>query len=132
MDKTELDPLPRVILVAGLGLLTIGKTVKETKISADIYQHTIDIIQKSFSVGDYVPLKSNDLFDMEYWYLEQAKLGKSKAPLLQGKVAYITGAASGIGLATAKLFAEHGANLYLVDLTEDKLNEAEEEIRKKF
>ena len=132
VDKTELDPLPRVILVAGLGLVTIGKTVKETKISADIYQHTIDIIHKSFSIGDYVPLKPNDLFDMEYWSLEQAKLGKSKAPLLQGKVAYITGAASGIGLATAKLFAEHGANLYLVDLSENKLREAEDTIRKKF
>ena len=69
---------------------------------------------------------------MEYWSLEQAKLGKSKAPLLQGKVAYITGAASGIGLATAKLFAKHGANLYLVDLSADKLYEAEDTIRKNF
>jgi len=131
-DKTELDPLPRVLLVAGLGLLTIGKTVKETKIAADIYQHTIDIIHKSFSVGDYAPLKSDDLFDMEYWSLEQAKLGKSKAPLLQGKVAYITGAASGIGLATAKLFADQGANLYLADLNADKLNVAADAIREKY
>ena len=131
IDKTELDRLPRVLLVAGLGLLTIGKTVKETRISADIYQHSIDIIHKSFSLGDYVPLSSSDLFDMEYWSLEQAKLGKSKAPALQGKVAYITGAASGIGLATAKLFAEQGANLFLADRTADKLNEAADAIRKK-
>jgi rhamnose utilization protein RhaD (predicted bifunctional aldolase and dehydrogenase)/NAD(P)-dependent dehydrogenase (short-subunit alcohol dehydrogenase family) len=131
-DKTELDPLPRVLLVAGLGLLTIGKTVKETKIAADIYQHTIDIIHKSFSVGDYAPLKSDDLFDMEYWSLEQAKLGKSKAPLLQGKVAYITGAASGIGLATANLFAEQGTNLYLADLNAEKLDVAADAIRKKY
>lgn len=131
-DKTELDPLPRVLLVVGLGLLTIGKTVKETKIAADIYQHTIDIIHKSFSVGDYAPLKSDDLFDMEYWSLEQAKLGKSKVPPLQGKVAYITGAASGIGLATAKLFAEQGANLYLADLNNDKLNVSADAIRKKY
>jgi rhamnose utilization protein RhaD (predicted bifunctional aldolase and dehydrogenase)/NAD(P)-dependent dehydrogenase (short-subunit alcohol dehydrogenase family) len=131
-DKTELDSLPRVLLVAGLGLLTIGKTVKETKIAADIYQHTIDIIHKSFSVGDYAPLKSDDLFDMEYWSLEQAKLGKSKAPSLQGKVAYITGAASGIGLATAKLFAEQGANLYLADLNNDKLNVEVEAICRQY
>jgi len=131
VDKTELDRLPRVLLVAGLGLLTIGKTVKETRISADIYQHSIDIIHKSFSLGDYVPLGSSDLFDMEYWSLEQAKLGKSKAPALQGKVVYITGAASGIGLATARLFAEQGANLFLADRTADKLIEAADAIRKK-
>ena len=131
VDKTELDRLPRVLLVAGLGLVTIGKTVKETGIAADIYQHTIDIVHKSFSVGTYEPLDSSDLFDMEYWSLEQAKLGKSKAPALQGKVAYITGAASGIGLATAMLFAEQGANLFLADVTKDKLNEAAEAIRKK-
>ena len=130
IDKTELDRLPRVLLVAGLGLVTIGKTVKETRISADIYQHSIDIIHKSFSLGDYVPLSSSDLFDMEYWSLEQAKLGKSKAPALQGKVVYITGAASGIGLSTAQLFAEQGANLFLADRTADKLNEAADAIRK--
>ena len=131
VDKTELDQLPRVLLVAGLGLVTIGKTVKETGISADIYQHTIDIIHKSFSVGEYKPLEPSDLFDMEYWSLEQAKLGKSKAPILQGKVVYITGAASGIGLATARLFAEQGANVFLTDVTADKLHEAAESIRKK-
>ena len=131
VDKTELDQLPRVLLVAGLGLVTIGKTVKETRISADIYQHTIDIIHKSFSVADYVPLDASDLFDMEYWSLEQAKLGKSKASALQGKVVYITGAASGIGLATAKLFADQGANLFLVDITADTLGEIAEGIRKK-
>jgi NAD(P)-dependent dehydrogenase (short-subunit alcohol dehydrogenase family) len=131
VDKIELDRLPRVLLVAGLGLVTIGKTVKETKIAADIYQHTIDIIHKSFSVADYVPLDSGDLFDMEYWSLEQAKLCKSKAPPLQGKVVYITGAASGIGLATAKLFADQGANLFLADRTEENLRVAAAEIRKK-
>ena len=131
VDKKELDRLPRVILIAGLGLVTIGKTVKETEVSADIYQHTIDIIHKSFSIAAFVPLNSSDLFDMEYWSLEQAKLGKSKAPPLQGKVVYITGAASGIGLATAKLFAGQGANLFLVDRTEENLQSAAEEIRKK-
>ena len=131
VEKTELDRLPRVLLVAGLGLVTIGKTVKEARISADIYQHTIDIIHKSFSVADYKPLDSSDLFDMEYWSLEQAKLGKSKALPLQGKVVYITGAASGIGLATARLFAQQGANLFLIDVTVDRLEEAADEIRNK-
>ncbi len=129
-DKTELDRLPRVVLVAGLGLVTVGKTVEEMRIAADIYQHSIGIIHKSFSLGSYAPLSSGDLFDMEYWSLEQAKLGKSNAAVLQGKVVYITGAASGIGLATAKLFAERGANLFLADTTAENLNEAAAAIRK--
>ena len=111
IEKKELDPLPRIILITGLGLVSIGKSVKEAKIAADIYQHTINIIRKAFNVGRFAPLKDDDLFDMEYWSLEQAKLGKSKPALAQGKIVYITGAASGIGLATAELFAKNGANL---------------------
>jgi len=124
VDLKELDPLPRVILVAGLGLVTMGKTVKETKIAADLYEHTLEIIQSAFDIGTYAPLNDTDLFDMEYWSLEQAKLGKTQPALLQGQVAYITGAASGIGRATANLFAQQGANVYLVDLNGEALEEA--------
>ena len=124
IDMKELDPLPRVVLVDGLGLVTVGKTTKETRISADLYEHTIDIIQSAFDIGSYTPLPETDLFDMEYWSLEQAKLGKAQPPLLQGQVVYITGAASGIGRATAELFAQKGANVYLVDLNEKALEKA--------
>jgi rhamnose utilization protein RhaD (predicted bifunctional aldolase and dehydrogenase)/NAD(P)-dependent dehydrogenase (short-subunit alcohol dehydrogenase family) len=132
VDKKELDQLPRIILVAGLGLVAIGKSVKETKIAADIYQHTIDIISKAFNVGQFAPLKDNDLFDMEYWSLEQAKLGKSKPALTQGKIVYITGAASGIGRATAELFAKNGASLFLVDRDEETLSATVEELHKQY
>ena len=132
VDKKELDPLPRIILVAGLGLVTIGKSVRETEIAADIYQHTIDIIKKSFDIGQFAPLKDNDLFDMEYWSLEQAKLGKNKPAVAQGKIVYITGAASGIGLATAKLFAENGASLFLVDLDQETLVSEVKKLREQF
>ena len=132
VDKNELDPLPRIILVAGLGLVAIGKSVKETKIAADIYQHTMDIISKAFNVGQFTPLKDFDLFDMEYWSLEQAKLGKSKPALTQGKIVYITGAASGIGRATAELFAKNGASLFLVDRDEKTLSDTVEGLRTQF
>ena len=122
IDKKELDPLPRVLLITGLGLVTVGKTKKETQISADLYEHTVDIIRQSFSVGEYRPLGDGDLFDMEYWSLEQAKLGKNIPPCLQGQVVYITGAASGIGLAIARLFGQKGANLFLVDRDRGKLS----------
>ncbi|MCH8157831.1 MAG: bifunctional aldolase/short-chain dehydrogenase [Nitrospinae bacterium] len=132
VDKKELDRLPRIVLVSGLGLLSIGTTVKATRIAADIYQHTIDIIHKSFNVGQFAPLKDDDLFDMEYWSLEQAKLGKGKPALLQGKIVYITGAASGIGQATAELFAQNGASLFLVDRNRETLTAEVENLRKKF
>jgi rhamnose utilization protein RhaD (predicted bifunctional aldolase and dehydrogenase)/NAD(P)-dependent dehydrogenase (short-subunit alcohol dehydrogenase family) len=130
VEKKELDRLPRVILLAGVGLITIGKTTKETGISADIYQHTLDIIHNAFSIGQYQPLKGDDLFDMEYWSLEQAKLGKSQPKKLQGKIVAISGAASGIGLATARLFAEHGANLFMIDRDGEKLDAAKEGLKK--
>ncbi|MGV7220362.1 MAG: bifunctional aldolase/short-chain dehydrogenase [Nitrospinales bacterium] len=128
-DKIELDPLPRVILLAGAGLITIGKTVKETIVAADIYEHTVNIIHDAFSVGGYAPVNDSDMFDMEYWSLEQAKLGKKKPLPLEGKVVYITGAASGIGLATARLFAQQGASLFLVDLNHDLLAKARDQIK---
>jgi len=130
VEKKELDPLPRVILLAGVGLITIGKTTKETGIAADIYQHTIDIIHQAFSIGEYSPLNDGDLFDMEYWSLEQAKLGKSQPKKLQGKIVAVSGAASGIGLASARLFAEHGANLFLIDRDSEKLTVAKDALQK--
>ena len=130
IEKKELDPLPRVVLLAGAGLVTIGKTAKETRIAADLYQHTVDIIHQAFSIGKYVPLSDADLFDMEYWSLEQAKLGKSKPRKLEGKIVYISGAASGIGLATARLFAEQGANLFLIDRDSEKLAAAKARLEK--
>jgi rhamnose utilization protein RhaD (predicted bifunctional aldolase and dehydrogenase)/NAD(P)-dependent dehydrogenase (short-subunit alcohol dehydrogenase family) len=130
VEKKELDPLPRVILLVGVGLITIGKTTKETGIAADIYQHTLDIIHKAFSIGQYSPLKDDELFDMEYWSLEQAKLGKSQPKKLQGKIVAVSGAASGIGLASARLFAEHGANLFLIDRDGEKLDAAKQALQK--
>jgi rhamnose utilization protein RhaD (predicted bifunctional aldolase and dehydrogenase)/NAD(P)-dependent dehydrogenase (short-subunit alcohol dehydrogenase family) len=130
VDKTELDPLPRVALIAGVGLVTIGKTVKETRVAADVYERSFQVVRKAFSVGKFDPLKDDDLFDMEYWSLEQAKLGKSVPLKLQGKVVLISGAASGIGLGTARFFAQNGANLFLLDRDGDKLSAASEQLKK--
>jgi NAD(P)-dependent dehydrogenase (short-subunit alcohol dehydrogenase family) len=41
----------------------------------------------------------------------------------QGKVAFVTGAASGIGLATAQRFAEEGAHVFACDMNEASLQE---------
>ncbi|MFQ5482987.1 MAG: SDR family NAD(P)-dependent oxidoreductase, partial [Nitrospinaceae bacterium] len=129
VDKKELDPLPRVILAPGVGLLTLGRSEKETRIAGDLYAHTLGIIRDAFAVGRFQPIDDADLFDMEYWSLEQAKLGKAKPQRLQGQTVFITGAASGIGRATALEFARQGAGLYLVDRQAEALEEAAARIR---
>jgi rhamnose utilization protein RhaD (predicted bifunctional aldolase and dehydrogenase)/NAD(P)-dependent dehydrogenase (short-subunit alcohol dehydrogenase family) len=129
VSRTPLDPDPRVVLVPGLGLIGIGPTEKDARIAADIYEHTIEIIRDAEGAGRYQALPESDIFDMEYWSLEQAKLGKAKAPPLGGRVVYITGAASGIGAATARRFAAAGAHVFLVDRSAEPLERLARELR---
>jgi rhamnose utilization protein RhaD (predicted bifunctional aldolase and dehydrogenase)/NAD(P)-dependent dehydrogenase (short-subunit alcohol dehydrogenase family) len=116
--KVMLDADPRVLLIPGLGLVTAGADEKSARISADIFEHTISVIRDAGAIGRFEPLPDGDIFDMEYWSLEQAKLGKQTIKPLAGQVVYVTGAASGIGLATAKRLAAAGAHLYLTDRDE--------------
>ena len=115
--KTILDPAPRVILDPELGLLTAGRSAKDAAIAAEIYEHTMDVIERAERLGGYRALPARDLFDMEYWDLEQAKLAKAgKPPLFAGEVALITGAASGIGRACVDSFLTRGAAVVGLDL----------------
>lgn len=118
---TPLDPDPRIILAPGLGLIAAGATMHAARVSADIYEHTIEVIEAAEAIGRYEVLSASDVFDMEYWSLEQAKLGKASPKPLQGKVVYISGGARGIGAACAKAFAAAGAAIYLSDREEGTL-----------
>ena len=113
--RTPLDPLPRVVLVPGVGLFGLGIDAKAADIALDIYEHTINVITNASRIGTYRALPDGDLFDLEYWSLEQAKLGKATPKAFAGKVVWISGAAAGIGLATAKAFAKDGAHVFLTD-----------------
>ena len=128
VKKTPLDPDPRMILVPGLGLIGVGPTDKDARIAADIYEHTVEIIRDAEAAGAYQALPEPDIFDMEYWSLEQAKLGKAKPPPLGGRVVYVTGAASGIGAATARRFAGAGAHVFLVDRSGEPLERLAREL----
>jgi len=112
---TPLDPDPRILLIPEVGLVATGPNLAAARIAADIYEHTIDVIRGAESIGQYEALPESDLFDMEYWSLEQKKLGSQKPRELEGRVVYISGAAQGIGAAIAQRFAKAGAQLYLVD-----------------
>jgi rhamnose utilization protein RhaD (predicted bifunctional aldolase and dehydrogenase) len=92
--KTILDPAPRVILDPELGMCTAGRSVKDAGIVADLYQHTMDVIERSTLLGGFAALPEWEIFEVEYWDLEQAKLRKSgRPPLFAGEVALVTGAA---------------------------------------
>jgi rhamnose utilization protein RhaD (predicted bifunctional aldolase and dehydrogenase)/NAD(P)-dependent dehydrogenase (short-subunit alcohol dehydrogenase family) len=116
--KTMLDPMPRVVLVPGIGLFGLGRSKKDAKIAADLAEAAIATITDAEAVGRFEPLPEADLFDVEYWSLEQAKLGSARELPLAGQVAVITGAAGSIGFATAKAFAAAGAEVALLDVDE--------------
>ena len=137
--KTMLDTLPRVLLLENFGLFTAGKSAKDCRIAADIYEHTVPAIlsSKASDVDDatYEPVSLEDLFDCEYWSLEQAKLKLGKkggSKKLAGRVAYITGGCSGIGKGTAALMAAEGACVCCVDMNAERVAETEAEFSKLF
>jgi rhamnose utilization protein RhaD (predicted bifunctional aldolase and dehydrogenase)/NAD(P)-dependent dehydrogenase (short-subunit alcohol dehydrogenase family) len=114
--KRELDPMPRVILVPGLGLFGLGRSAKDARIAADIAESTVETVTGAEAVGRFESVGEADLFDIEYWSLEQAKLGQSTEKPLAGQIAVVTGGAGAIGLATARAFNGAGAELALLDV----------------
>ena len=118
-SKTMLDPAPRVIIDSEIGVIGIGKTAKDANIVTDIYDHTVDVISRATKLGGYEALSGQDIFDMEYWVLEQAKLKKSgNAPEFNGEVALVTGGYSGIGKACVEAMLKNGAAVVALDINE--------------
>jgi rhamnose utilization protein RhaD (predicted bifunctional aldolase and dehydrogenase)/NAD(P)-dependent dehydrogenase (short-subunit alcohol dehydrogenase family) len=113
--KTILDVAPRVVLVPGVGLFGAGASAKEAAIAADIYETNIQVIAAAEGVGRFESIGEADIFEMEYWSLEQAKLGKAKEKPLARKVMAVTGGGSGIGAAVARAFAAEGAEVAVLD-----------------
>jgi len=119
-NLTMLDPAPRWAVWRGIGTISFGETIKAANIIHDISDHTMQTIQWAEALSKWQALPESDIFDMEYWELEQAKLKKGGSqPPFTGKVAIITGAASGIGLACAKALAAQGAAVVGLDINTD-------------
>ena len=115
--KTMLDSAPRVILDQEFGLCAVGKNMGEIGIISDLYEHTMQCILRAEKLGGWQALPASDIFDLEYWDLEQAKLQKGgSAPEFQGEVVLITGAASGIGKACVESFLARGCAVIGIDL----------------
>jgi rhamnose utilization protein RhaD (predicted bifunctional aldolase and dehydrogenase)/NAD(P)-dependent dehydrogenase (short-subunit alcohol dehydrogenase family) len=113
--KTMLDPWPRWALVPGLGLFAAGSSAKEAAVAADVAETTIAVITAAESLGRFEAITEAELFDMEYWSLEQAKLGKAKPAPLAGQIVAVTGGGGAIGAAIARAFADQGAAVAVLD-----------------
>jgi NAD(P)-dependent dehydrogenase (short-subunit alcohol dehydrogenase family) len=115
--KRMLDPAPRAVLDPRFGLASLGRSAREARIVEELYEHTIEVILRADALERYEALPAQDIFDVEYWDLEQNKLKKSGAPpAFAGEVGLVTGAASGIGKAAVASFLARGAAVVGLDL----------------
>ncbi|MEM7370213.1 MAG: bifunctional aldolase/short-chain dehydrogenase [Bacteroidota bacterium] len=127
--ETLLNPAPRWAIWPGKGTLSFGPNTKTIRITEDVAQHNMKGIFQAEALGGWAPLSPQDLFDIEYWSLEQAKLKKAGNPKeMQGKVAVVTGAMGGIGKACVERLVKQGAVVAALDINPgivDRFSQAE-------
>ncbi len=126
--KTMLDTSPRVILVQNVGLFSVGNNFNASKIAGDLTETNARVISSVEETSKYKFIPEKDIFDVEYWSLEQAKIKKAKKAL-EGNVVVITGSAGAIGSATYKLFKSYGAEIVLLDYDLKKINEMRKNVK---
>ena len=113
---SRLDCAPRWAVWQNRGTVAFGAKSSDLGVISDIVDHTITAIETAEAHGGWCALPEGDIFAVEYWELEQAKLGKvSNAPAFQGRCALVTGGASGIGRSCAIALAEQGARVTVLD-----------------
>lgn len=120
VKRTMLDPMPRLVFAPGLGLFGLGRTLKDARISADVGEMWVEAVSGAEAIGRFRPLDDPDLFDLEYWSLEQAKLATFKPLPLTGQIVFVTGGAGAIGAATARAFARSGAHVAVADIDPER------------
>ena len=128
----KLDSSPRVFLVAGAGVVALGFSRKDARIAADIAEHTLRTKLLAQTMGEYVPIPESHIFDIEYWSLQQKKLGQIFPLPLQGQVAVITGGGGAIGLGIADRLLAAGAAVVINDIDEPPLQKVHSILAKTF
>jgi len=126
--KVMLDTSPRVILVQNVGMFTVGKDLIAAKIAGDLTETNAKVITSVEETSTYKFIPEKDLFDIEYWSLEQAKI-KGKKKQLEGNVVVITGSTGTIGFETYKMFKSYGAEVVLLDYNLERLKEVQSKIK---
>lgn len=123
------NPNPSVVIVPGVGLISFGKNKQESRVTGEFYRNAIEVMRGAEIVSRYVALPEQEAFNIEYWQLEEAKLRRQPPEKdLSRQVAVISGGAQGIGRATAVKMAREGAHTVLLDINQEKLEEAKAEV----
>ncbi|WP_231443285.1 bifunctional aldolase/short-chain dehydrogenase [Brevibacterium zhoupengii] len=112
---------PAIILVPGVGMFSYGPDKQTARVAGEFYVNAINVMRGAESLSTYAPISEAEKFRIEYWALEEAKLKRKPAPKpLSSRVAFVTGAASGIGKAIATRLSSEGACVVIADLDRDK------------
>ena len=126
--KVMLDTSPRVVLVQNVGMFSVGKDLNSARIAGDLTETNARVISSVEETSTYKFIPEKDLFDVEYWSLEQAKIKKPKK-LLEGNVVVITGSTGTIGFETYKMFKSYGAEVVLLDYNLKRLKDLQSKIK---
>jgi len=126
--KVMLDTSPRVVLIQNVGMFSVGKDLNGARIAGDLTETNAKVIGSVEETSTYKFIPEKDLFDVEYWSLEQAKIKKPKK-LLEGNVVVITGSTGTIGFETYKVFKSYGAEVILLDYNVERLKDLQSKIK---
>jgi len=129
-NTIELDGNPRLIYIPKFGIVAIGRSKKEAKIAGDLAEATVDIISKAESLGKFTSISDKEIFKVEYWPLEQAKLKTLKRAVLTGNITVISGGCGAIGLSIAREFLKHGSQVVLLENNTKNIKKTPEDIAK--
>ncbi|WP_166974451.1 bifunctional aldolase/short-chain dehydrogenase [Brevibacterium atlanticum] len=120
---------PAIILVPGVGMFSYGADKQTARVAGEFYVNAINVMRGAEALSSYAPISEAEKFRIEYWALEEAKLKRKPAPKpMASRVAFVTGAASGIGKAIATRLASEGACVVIADLDRDKAEAAAAEL----
>lgn len=127
------DPNAVVYLVPGIGMMTFAADKATARIAGEFYRNAINVMRGAATVSTYRGLPEQEAFDIEYWLLEEAKLQRMpKARAMAGKIAFITGGAGGIGMASARRLMQDGACVMLCDIDREVLETSRHELAQAY